>query len=383
MNQFRRGWAKLMSVEGPDFIAWLRRKEVLRDRITVQARVVSRLLIDEIDTEAAAIKFWDGVPRALNHRCPETMHKDWGIVRAYAWLHFLERYARTWGALEYLVEECRLPMGSEGVRTLDVGAGLGAVAFAIHDFYAAMLEFAAETDNPNWHQPPEITCVENGIGWNAMRSQLWEMIHSVARGEWPCDLSTWKNLNDFTGIRPDQERADEFERLRWAYATDWDEYRGEETTELLHTAQEANQEAQSRHRYRLFVFSNFFTSLKSVKAMGDKLSELLTDANPGSVLLVMGAETGCYVAIYEQLQRIAEAAGFRIVVPDARASSAISSVDDIVSAESLKIYEHAQRLAPNDDERIVNFGDSFAQGEVFRANAIRAFRKHRNIRQSS
>ncbi|MYF78929.1 MAG: hypothetical protein F4180_03300, partial [Chloroflexi bacterium] len=118
MNQFRRGWAKLMSVEGPDFIAWLRRKEVLRDRITVQARVVSRLLIDEIDTEAAAIKFWDGVPRALNHRCPETMHKDWGIVRAYAWLHFLERYARTWGDLEYLVEACRLPLGSDGVRAL-------------------------------------------------------------------------------------------------------------------------------------------------------------------------------------------------------------------------------------------------------------------------
>ena len=376
----RRGWAKVMAKEGPDFIVWLGENRVLRGKITIPARVISQLLLAEIDTEFAARKFWHGVPRALSHECPETMQEDWGIVCAYAWLHFLERYARTWSALQYLVEECRLPMGRNGVKTLDVGAGLGPVAFAIHDFYAAMLEFAVETDHPKWHQPPDITCVERASGFSAMRSQLWEMAYSATRGDWPSGLSRWNNLRDFREIRPNQERADELTRLRGADITYWDEIRQEEASELLYTDQEANEQSQSMHRYRLFVFANFFTSRESVDEMAEKLGELLADANPGSVLLVMGGEGRQYPGIYEKLRTIAMAAGFRIIVPDASASSEISSVDDIVSAESLRVFEHAQRLSPNDDPAIVALGDSFAQGVVFPANAIRAFRKHRNAR---
>ena len=265
---------------------------------------------------------------------------------------------------------------------LDVGAGLGPVAFAfaIHDFYAAMMEFAEETNHPLWHQPPDITCVECATGFNAMRSGLWEMAHSAARGDWPSGLSRWNNLTDFNEIRPNQERADEFARLRWADITYWDEIREEEASELLYTDQEANEQSQSMHRYRLFAFANFFTSCESLDDRAEKLSELLADANPGSVLLVMGGEGRHYAGIYEELRRIAVVAGFRIIVPDARASSEISSVDDIVSAESHKVFKHAQKLAPNDDPQIVALGDSFERGEVFPANAIRAFRKHRNAR---
>ena len=210
------------------------------------------------------------------------------------------------------------------------------------------------------------------------RSQLWEMAYSVCRGDWPSGLLGWNNLTDFNEIRPNQERADEFARLRGADITYWDEIREEEASELLYTDQEANEQSQSMHRYRLFVFANFFTSRELVDDMAEKLGELLADANPGSVLLVMGGERRDYPGIYEEMQRIAVAAGFRIIVPDASASSEISSVDDIVSAESLRAFEHAQKLAPNDNPKIVALGDSFAQGKVFPANAIRAFRKHRN-----
>ena len=74
------------------------------------------------------------------------------------------------------------------------------------------------------------------------------------------------------------------------------------------------------------------------------------------------------------------AAGFRTIVRDAKASSKIASVADIISAESLRIFEHAQKLALDDDPKIVALGKSFARGEVFPVNAIRAFRKHRNAR---
>ena len=62
---------------------------------------------------------------------------------------------------------------------------MGPVAFAIHNFYAAMLEVAVETDHPKWYQPPDITCVERASGFSAMRSQLWEMAYSATRGDWP------------------------------------------------------------------------------------------------------------------------------------------------------------------------------------------------------
>ncbi len=137
------------------------------------------------------------------------------------------------------------------------------------------------------------------------------------------------------------------------------------------------------HRYRLFVFGNFFTSRGSVDDMAETLGEVLADANLGSVLLAMGGEGGDYSGIYEELQRIAVVTGFRIIVPDARASSEISSVADIISAESLGVFEHVQKLAPNDNPKIVALGDGFAQGKVFPANAIHAFRKHRNARQST
>lgn len=367
-----------MADEGPDFIAWLSENKVLRSTITIHAKVITQFLLNEIHTEIAARKFWRGVRRSLSHKCPDTMHEDWGTVRAYVWLHFLERYARTWSALEYLVKECRLPMGRYGVKALDVGAALGPSAFAMHDFYAAMMEFAKETNKPRWHQPPDIICVERATGFSVMRSQLGGMAHSLSQGAWPSEQSRWGILKDFKKIRPKQERADEFARLRWADITYWDEVREEEVSELLYTDEEANEQSQSMHRYRLFVFANFFTSREWVNDTAEQLAELLTDASPGSVLLVMGAEGGKYQDIYEELQRIAFQAGFGIMVPATRASSKISSVDDIVSLEFLRVFEHVQKLYPNDNPQIIGLGDKFARGEVFTANAIRAFRKHRN-----
>ena len=380
MTTAKRGWAKVMAEEGPDFIAWIGENDVLREKITLQARVISQLLLAEINTEIAARKFWKGVPRALNHKCPDTMHKDWSVVCAYLWLHFLERYARTWTALEHLVKECRLPMGQYGVKTLDVGSGLGPGAFAVHDFYGAMLEFAEKTLHLKWHQPPELTCVEKGTGFSAMRSHLWELAHSVSGGGWPTRLSRWNYVEDFDEIRPKQERADEFARRRWEEITYWDEICGEVASDLLYTDQEANEQSQSMHRYRLFVFANFFTSRKLVDSKAEKLRELLADANPGSVLVIMGGEGGQYRSIYKKLRPIAIAAGFRTIVRDANASSKIASVADIISAESLRIFEHVQKHSPNDAPEIVRLGNSFAQGAVFPANAIRAFRKHRNVR---
>ena len=376
MNIPSRGWVGLQADEGQDFLAWLDQRDTLHRSISLPAMVLSGLLREEINSEESARQLWDGVPRALSHDQPETMDKDWGVVRAYAWLHFLERYARTRGALKHLVKESRLPMGRHSVRTLDAGAGLGPAALAVHDFYGAMVDFAEKMSRPSWYQPPEITCVENANGFTAMRNQIWEMCYAASGGEWPKDRSEWHMLTDFNEIRPVEERAEELERLRSAEDRYWDEARQEEASDRLYTDDEANRMSQSTHRYRLFVCSNLFTSKKAHDAMGGKLSELLNDANAGSVLLIMGAEGGEYQTIYAGLRQIAQDAGFQTRLPDATASSKGEGVDKIVSAEAYGIFEHARRFAAPEDPDINKLGQSFAEGRVFPANAIRAFRKH-------
>ena len=72
MRPYRLGWARVMAEEGPDLIAWLGRTNVLRDRITFHARVVSKLLLAKINTDFAARKFWHGVPRVPQHFVPIT-----------------------------------------------------------------------------------------------------------------------------------------------------------------------------------------------------------------------------------------------------------------------------------------------------------------------
>lgn len=364
-----------MRREGAHFLAWLSDNAILAEKFSTCATVLSESMLSAISTAEDARRVWDGVPRALSHCDPETMHEDWGVVLAYAWLHFLERYVRTWKALEHLVHECCLPMASKGVRALDVGSGLGPTAFAIHDFYSTMVEFANATGRPLWRQPVEVTCIENGHGFNDARHHLAEMM--CLQSQLPSVLSICSNLGDFKRFRPREERKERFRYLRSAEEEFFDDLRGQWTAEPLYTAAEASYMAQALHRYRLFSFANFFTTNDEVLEFKENLKDSFRDASPGSVLLMMGGKENNYPQIYSRLQQLAVGAGFRQVA-STRVSSSDSEVADRVYEAGQQLYRHLQDLAPNEDDSTKAVRRYFEGEGCSPSSNLLAFRKYRS-----
>ena len=79
------------------------------------------------------------------------------------------------------------------------------------------------------------------------------------------------------------------------------------------------------HRYRLFTFSNFFTTLDTVSTYQNTLQKILSDAQHGSVLLVVGGKGKDYPKINKRIALLAKNGGFRrsnspieVATPDAQ-----------------------------------------------------------------
>ena len=202
MSSRRQGWTGLLEREGAEFLAWAMEERVLSTKFSLLATAVTTLLRGSVRTPEEAHDVWGAVPAVLS-RCNEQDTYDMpGAACAYAWLHLLERYVRTWLALERLVQKSCLPMGKNGVRALDVGTGPGPAAFAIHDFYAAMVEFSEKTDNPKWRQPAQLTCFEFDGSTNHFRHLLAKILFQQAGRESEGVLSMTSALHDFGEFEP-------------------------------------------------------------------------------------------------------------------------------------------------------------------------------------
>ncbi len=137
------------------------------------------------------------------------------------------------------------------------------------------------------------------------------------------------------------------EALRWADDKYYDEVADEWTSDLQYSADEANNIAQSLYRHRLIVFSNFLTTIGTVTAFEPNLVDILADAQPGSVLMVLGGKKEPYPEVYAYVDRLAKPAGFELQVAGEQVSSANPVVADRIYAEGVKVYEHLQSLAPD------------------------------------
>jgi hypothetical protein len=143
----------------------------------------------------------------------ETFRKPFA-VDAYAYVHFLERYRRTWVTLDKLTEFAVLPLASRGVRVLDVGTGPACSLYAIEDFYAAVREFAGLSDIPELEvEAPELSCVEK-------TDQMIWFFHEFSerlgrRGPFGCISDEFVTL-DLKERRSFHRRQNEYDRY-------WDE----------------------------------------------------------------------------------------------------------------------------------------------------------------
>ena len=234
-------------------------------------------------------------------------------------------------------------MGKLGIRALDVGTGPGPSAFATHDFFAAMEEYALATASAHWRQPPDITCVECAPGMNHIRHLLAERLaitgtpHSV--------LAMTGGLHDFGSLHPARERRQLENKLRNQYDEYFNEHRGEWDADPVYTSEEANREASSHHRYRLFTFSNFLTTLDMVSTFQDNIEEILADAHAGSVLLMIGARRGYYPTIRERIAKLAEVSRFQRHNDTGVVASAHAELDQRLSKEVRSFYHRLKQLA--------------------------------------
>ena len=297
---------------------------------------------------------------------------------AYAWLHLLDRYVRTWLALEHLVSSRLLPMGELGVRVLDVGTGPGPSAFATHDFYAAMVDYARTKDAASWRQRVEITCVEPASGMNHIRHVVAERL---ARNRGPKSvLSMAGGLHDFSTIVPTEERKELEKSLRNKYEDYYDDRRDEWDADRVYTPEEANLEANAHRRYRLFTFSNFLTTLDTVRRFEANFKDILVDANPGSVLLMIGAKGGCYPEIQDRIARLAKAGRFRRRNRAVRVAATKARLVRRIETEVRWFYRHLADLAGNVPASELHSAQLLKELEgdqpvTFGSSAVHAFRK--------
>jgi hypothetical protein len=188
-------------------------------------------------------------------------------------------------------------------------------------------------------------------------------------------------LSDFHAIVPTTERKRLQKALRWAEDEYFDEETNEWKSDLRYSADEANDMAQSLHRYRLIVFSNFLTTVGAATTFEPNLVDVLADARPGSVVMVLGGKGGPYPDVYGYVDVLAKAAGFGLEIAGVPVSSADTEVADRVYEEGVKVYAHLQSLAPDaagDSEEARRVRSHFTESrQPAPSSQLWTYRKHR------
>ena len=177
---------------------------------------------------------------------------------------------------------------------------------------------------------------------NRFRHYLAERLHFEGAPDAMLDMcGHTKNLRS---ISPARDRGELNKHLRDAYEDYYDEDSCEWVSEASHTPEEANYMANALHRYRLFTFSNFLTTLSMVDTVRKNLIEILTDAHPGSVLLLIGGKTANYSDIYRYVAGLARDAGFSLEAECPEVSCSDAGMDRLVHAEQVWFYRRLRAI---------------------------------------
>jgi hypothetical protein len=190
-------------------------------------------------------------------------------------------------------------------------------------------------------------------------------------------LAMCGSLSDFGKLAPRQERASLQHQLRW----EEDEYYNEALecwdSSPVNTPEDANVRAQSLHRYRLIAFSNFLTTVGVVDRFEANLAEILEDAQPGTVVMLIGGKGGSYPEIYEYINRLATTAGFQLKLKAEAVSSDSTEVAGRAFTESAQEYSRLQSLAPHSAGHTEPVRRCFADGaKRAPSSQIWAYRKY-------
>jgi hypothetical protein len=295
---------RLQRDHAADLTHWFRAQRVLDANVGRLARDLETYLLRwTLQTPEEGAHFLAAVPLVLAH-CDDDIYNDQVVADAYAWVHLLERYRRTWFALCALFEVGRLPLARRGLEVLDVGTGPAPVLYAVSDFHAAVRAFAEEADIEGLKlEHPHLGSVEQSGAMTHLMHVLSE-IGQRPRGPFGSEF------RDILEVAPEELR-----RRRRKFEVDRvmeEEGIGDERTANRMVSQSGY--VDSSFRYRFVVFSNFLTTRDGVGRWREPLEAVARSLYPGGLTFVTGAvDGGKYREIYRDLVALMSRCGLRAV----------------------------------------------------------------------
>lgn len=286
-----------------DIRAWLDDNNVFGTRFERVGLSLSEFVVRNLANEDCVRPFVDRLHGVIA-RCNEETFEDELTALAYAHVHMLERYRRTWVALEHLLAVGALPLRAQDqeLAILDVGSGPGSCSYAAYDFYDAIDDFATTHDVPALRVPPlSFRIVERGRGWHRFIHHFSES----ARRDGPFGPS-FTDFAEFDPVRDRQEAG----RRRVRQLADEDDI-SEDAAQRWRDENEPGW--HENWFFDLCVASYFFTTDELVVGLEDELYRALRAMRPGGVALVVGASSPLYERLFEKLDAIARKANSKIV----------------------------------------------------------------------
>ena len=288
-----------------DFIHWLNRNESRNFFMRGLAGSLQTIIDYNISTRSIDCRtILDNLLPVLS-QCDEDIYDDEGVVLAYVYIHFLERYRRTWHVLEELVKINKLPIRSDKIEALEIGAGPASNLYAINDFFKSLRSFSKERSYAKLtFDLPTLNAIERSFQMN----NFFHILSEEEGREGPYgsifhDLKgvNFKKARDLVDYQYIEKVAEEMETS---------EGRAEEyinrTEGGLHQA----------FRFNLVIFCNFLTQKQTLEYFYPEIISAFESVRRLGLVIIMGGSDKKYSKLYSDIENIANDRQFvRISLP--------------------------------------------------------------------
>lgn len=331
-----RSWRHILLTDGARFLNWIDETDARVIKLQLIADELESYLKSILKTREACLTFWHVIPKVRVDCNNILTYEEPLAAEAYAYSYLLDRYWRTWDVLLQLTAIGALPLGTEGIRILDVGTGPAPTAYAIEDFYGLLREFGSKEDIATFSsQKTDLHIIE-------CSQAMLRFIHYFSEyTKRPGPFHAYKD--DFAKVDPLLER--EYLRSKLLreeyYEASEDEYFRENSPE------EVNYIVQRHECYRLVILSYFITLTEYIKKFEPNLSKLFSDLHSGSVVIIIGGHGKKYEKIYEELISIAKSKALTYLAesPKSLGETSYPAAARVIKRCQYNVYRHLEKLA--------------------------------------
>ncbi len=292
-------WKGNLFIISKPFNNWIRKTKLLENSLSKLSELLFEYLKKSLSTSEVPNheNFFKMIPEILSN-CDKLNFQDQHEVNAYTYYHFLERYRKILNILAQLMENNLLPLRSNGIEVIDIGAGPSPTFFALNDFYKALKRFSKKNKFKG-----KIRIVSKII--KQLPKPKYHVIEkSSLFVNLTKNISQKYGLSNFELIKDDISNLN-IENLRWDYDDETlNKYRSEyiEKENIESIFEIPKGKIEVKFRYNISIISNFLTN-PSVLTIFEKelLSTIKSIRFGGVVIMIGGADDN-----YENLFRIFE-----------------------------------------------------------------------------